>query len=154
MTVGLSTDAAPTQPAYDPHNIFARILRGELPCHAVLDDACVLAMMDVMPRVPGHVLVVPRSPCRNLLDAPPDVLATLLPRVQRVGRAVMAAFEAPGLIVQQFNEVAAGQTVFHLHVHLLPRHDGVPLGPLATSMAEPEMLAEHARRIRDALAAA
>lgn len=136
---------------YDDGNIFAKILRGELPCHSVLDDEVALAFMDVMPRVAGHVLVVPKRPARNLLDVNPGDLAALMPRVQRVGRAVMKAFDAPGLTLQQFNEAAGGQVVFHLHFHLLPRHEGVALRPPGGPMEKPAVLAANAERIKAAL---
>ena len=137
--------------AYDDDNIFARILRGVMPCHRVFEDDVTLAFMDVMPRVPGHVLVIPKAPARNLLDVDPAVLAALMPRVQRVGLAVQRAMRAPGLLLQQFNEEAAGQQVFHLHFHLLPRHPDVVLGPPASTFEKPEVLAGLATRIRAAL---
>ncbi len=140
-------------PPYDEINVFARILRGELPSHRVFEDEIALAFMDVMPRVDGHVLVVPRRPARNLLDVDAETLAALMPRVQRVGRAAMTAFAAPGLTLQQFNEEAGGQVVFHLHFHLLPRQDGVPLRPPGAAMERPEVLAGFAARIRAALEA-
>ena len=135
-------------PAYDDGNIFAKILRGEIPCHRVFEDDVALAFMDVMPRVPGHVLVVPKAPSRGLLDASPDTLAALMPRVQRVAAAVVAAMEADGLTITQYNGVAGGQSVFHLHFHLLPRHDNQGLKPEGGPMEEPEALAEIADRIK------
>ncbi len=139
---------------YDPGNIFAKILKGEIPCHKVYEDADTIAFMDVMPQAPGHTLVVPKAASRNLLDASPDALAKLLPVVQRIARAVKAAFQADGVTVSQFNEPAGGQTVFHLHVHVIPRHDGVGLKPHSGGMEKPEVLAAGAERIRAALAAA
>lgn len=136
---------------YDDGNVFARILRKELPCHAVYEDEVALAFMDVMPRVEGHVLVIPKVACRTLFDIPPDTLAALMPRVQHVGAAVMRAMAAPGLTLQQFNEAAGGQEVFHLHFHLLPRQPGVALRPPGGPMAAPEALAALAARIRSAL---
>ncbi len=137
--------------SYDADNVFAKILRGELPAHRVYEDAQTLSFMDIMPRCEGHTLVVPKGPARNLLDATPEQLAACMATVQLVGRAVMQAFNAPGLTVQQFNERAGGQVVFHLHYHLLPRHDGVALGPHTGKMADQDLLAAHAAKIREAL---
>ncbi|MDP4025341.1 HIT family protein [Methylobacterium sp. NEAU 140] len=137
--------------AYDPDNIFAKILRGELPAHTVYEDAHTLAFMDVMPQGEGHTLVIPKAPSRGLLDAEPETLAALARSVQTVARAVKAAFEADGLTVFQFNEPASGQTVFHLHFHIIPRRDGVPLKRHEGGMADGAVLAEHAARIRAAL---
>ncbi|KMO31199.1 HIT family hydrolase [Methylobacterium variabile] len=140
-----------SETAYDPQNIFGKILRGEVPCHKVYEDAHVIAFMDVMPQADGHTLVVPKVPSRNLLDADPVVLGHLTAAVQKVARAAKAAFSADGVAVYQYNEAAAGQTVFHLHVHVLPRHDGVAPRRHAGGMADQKMLAEHAERIRAAL---
>ncbi|GEO98046.1 HIT family protein [Methylobacterium haplocladii] len=139
--------------AYDPDNIFAKILRGEIPAHTVYEDEDTLAFMDVMPQAEGHTLVIPKTPSRGLLDADPVVLARLIAVAQRVGRAVTAAFEADGLTVFQYNEAAGGQTVFHLHVHLVPRREGVPLKRHEGGMADNAVLADHAERIRAALKA-
>ena len=106
---------------YDPSNIFAKILRGEIPCHKVYEDGDTIVFMDVMPQSPGHALVVPKSASRNVLDADPAVLAKLLPLVQKVAKASKAAFNADGISILQFNEPAGGQTVFHLHIHVSPR---------------------------------
>ena len=138
-------------PAYDEQNIFARILRGEIPCQRVYEDATTLAFMDVMPQVDGHTLVIPKSSCRNLLDAEPAIFASLLASVQKVARAAQVAFAAGGVLIKQFNEPAAGQTVFHLHVHVLPCHEGVPLRPHKGVMADQSLLARHAEMIRKAL---
>jgi histidine triad (HIT) family protein len=138
--------------SYDDSNIFAKILRGEIPAHKVYEDESALVFMDVMPQAPGHTLVVPKAPCRNILDADPQVLAALAPLVQRVARAVKSAFEADGVTVVQFNEPASGQTVFHLHFHVIPRHDGVPLMPHGRDMEKPDVLAAHAEKVRNALA--
>ena len=138
-------------PPYDPDNIFGKILRGESPCHKVYEDEHSLAFMDVMPQGEGHTLVIPKAPSRGLLDAEPQTLAALIGTVQRVGRAVKAAFDADGLTLFQNNEPAGGQTVFHLHFHLVPRHDGVPLKRHEGGMADNVVLAEHAARIRAAL---
>ena len=140
-------------PAYDDANIFARILRGEIPSTKVYEDEVCLAFMDVMPQVEGHVLVIAKAPSRTLLDADPEVLSALMPRVQKIGRAAGAALKADGLTLMQFSEAAAGQTVFHLHVHLLPRHDGVPLRAHGSgSMADAAALEAMAQRIRTELA--
>ena len=136
---------------YDDNNVFAKILRGALPCHKVLEDDVALAFMDVMPRVPGHVLVIPKTPARTLLDIDSAHLAALMPRLQRVAQAVVAAMRADGLTLQQFNEEAGGQVVFHLHFHLLPRHAGAPLQPPGGPMEKPDILADQAARIRAAL---
>ncbi|GJE57984.1 HIT family protein [Methylobacterium trifolii] len=137
--------------AYDPQNIFAKILRGEIPAHRVYEDAHTLAFMDVMPQGEGHTLVIPKAPARGLLDADPASLAAVTASVQRVARAVKAAFSADGLTIFQYNEPAGGQTVFHLHVHILPRHEGVPLKRHEGGMADDAVLAEQAGRIRAAL---
>ena len=139
---------------YDPDNIFGKILRGEIPAHKVYEDEHSLAFMDVMPQGEGHTLVIPKAPSRGLLDAEPRTLAALIGTVQRVGRAVKAAFDADGLTLFQYNEPAGGQTVFHLHFHLVPRHDGVPLKRHEGGMADNTVLAEHAARIRAALESA
>ena len=142
-----------TAPAYDPGNIFAKILAGEIPAHRVYEDAHTLAFMDVMPQGEGHTLVIPKAPARGLLDADPASLAALTASVQIVARAVKTAFSADGLTVFQFNEPAGGQTVFHLHVHVIPRREGVPLKRHEGGMADDTALAEHAARIRAALEA-
>jgi len=139
--------------SYDDSNIFAKILRGEIPSHKVYEDADALVFMDVMPQAPGHTLIVPKAASRNLLDADPDVLARLAPLTQRIARAVKTAFEADGVTLVQFNEPASGQTVYHLHYHIIPRHEGVALMPHSREMEKPEVLAEHAEKIRKALAA-
>ena len=137
--------------SYDTNNVFAKILRGEIPSHKVYEDEHTLAFMDVMPQADGHTLVIPKSASRNLLDADPAVLGALMASVQRVAHAVRKAFDAEGILIQQFNEPAAGQTVFHLHFHILPRMDGMGLRPHTGKMADHAVLAEHAARIRAAL---
>lgn len=139
--------------SYDTDNVFAKILRGEIPCHKVYEDEHTLAFMDVMPQADGHTLVIPKAASRNLLDADPAALAVLMASVQRVARAVRKAFGAEGILIQQFNEPAAGQTVFHLHVHILPRSAGTALRPHSGKMADHALLAQHAAMIRDALQA-
>lgn len=136
---------------YDPQNIFGKILRGEIPCYKVYEDGVALAFMDVMPRGEGHTLVIPKVAARGLLDIPPEALASLITRVQKIGAAVVEAFSADGLTLQQFNETAGGQQVFHLHFHLLPRFEGIALRPHTGEMAPAEVLSEHASRIRAAL---
>lgn len=139
-------------PAYDDSNIFAKILRGEIPSHRVYEDADTIAFMDVMPQSPGHLLVVPKAPSRNLLDADPATLAKLFAVVQKLARAAKTAFAADGIFIAQFNEAPAGQTVFHLHVHVIPRYDGVPLRPHSGEMEKGEILAANAEKVRKALA--
>lgn len=136
---------------YDPGNIFAKILKGEIPSHRVYEDEHTLAFMDVMPQAPGHVLVIPKKGSRNLLDADPQVLANTIPVVQKVANAVKEAFDADGIFIAQFNEPAAGQTVFHLHFHVIPRHEGQGLKPHSGKMEEGAVLAAHAEKIRAAL---
>jgi histidine triad (HIT) family protein len=138
--------------SYDDTNVFAKILRGELPSHKIYEDADTFAFMDIMPRGDGHCLVIPKQPSRNILDADPAVLATLIASVQKVSRAVVKAFSADGVTVQQFNEPAGGQVVFHLHFHIIPRFEGVALRPHTGQMEKPEILAANAEKIRAALA--
>ncbi|MHA1547602.1 MAG: HIT family protein [Alphaproteobacteria bacterium] len=138
--------------SYDDGNIFAKILRGDIPAEIVHEDEHVIAIMDVMPQTDGHVLVIPKVPSRNLLDAAPETFGPLYGAVQKVAGAVMRAFAADGITVNQFNEPAGGQTVFHLHVHVIPRFDGVPLRPHSGDMETPEVLKTNADRIRAALA--
>ena len=137
--------------AYDDTNVFAKILRGELPSHKIYEDAETFAFMDIMPRGDGHCLVIPKTPSRNILDADPQSLATLIASVQKVSRAVVKAFSADGVTVQQFNEPAGGQIVFHLHFHVIPRFEGVALRPHSGEMEKPEILAANAGKIRAAL---
>ncbi|MEI8146294.1 MAG: HIT family protein [Alphaproteobacteria bacterium] len=140
--------------AYDPNNVFAKILRGELPCVKVYETDEVLAFMDIMPRADGHVLVIPKAPSRNILDVAPDSLSAVMIATQTLARAVKAAMGADGVTIQQFNESAGGQVVFHLHVHVLPRHEGVSLRPHTGTMEKSEVLLQHAEKIRAALSAA
>ena len=137
--------------AYDSNNVFSKILRGELPAQKVYEDAETLAFMDIMPRCDGHMLVIPKTPARNMLDASPAQLAACMATAQKVAAAAMKAFGAGGITLQQFNEPAGGQIVFHLHFHVLPRMEGVSLGPPASKMEKPEALAANAERIRKAL---
>ncbi|MFV0368630.1 MAG: HIT family protein, partial [Hyphomicrobiaceae bacterium] len=137
-------------PAYEDDNIFAKILRGEIPSHKVYENDDCIAFMDVMPQAPGHTLVVPKAPSRNLLDADTQTLEKLLPFTRRIALAVKAAFNADGITVNQFNEAAGGQTVFHLHIHVIPRHEGAPLKRHEGGMESPEVLAANAEKIRAA----
>jgi histidine triad (HIT) family protein len=139
--------------SYDPNNIFAKILRGEIPCHKVYEDDHTLAFMDVMPQADGHTLVIPKQPSRNLLDADPAALGPLMVSVQKVANAVRKAFDAEGILIKQFNEPAAGQSVFHLHFHILPRNTGTDLRPHTGKMADHGILTKHAEMIRSSLQA-
>jgi histidine triad (HIT) family protein len=136
---------------YDANNIFARIIRSEIPSNKIYEDEDVLAFMDVMPQIDGHCLVVPKKACRNLLDADPIILAKTISATQKIARAAMKAFNADGIQIRQYNEPAAGQTIFHLHFHILPMHEGDTLKPHAGKMADATMLKQHAERIRAAL---
>ena len=138
-------------PAYDQNNIFAKILRGELPCYKVYEDDKALAFLDIMPRAPGHTLVLPKAPARNILDVPADVLGHVAMVAQKVAKAGMKAFGADGVTIQQFNEGAGGQVVFHLHVHVIPRKQGVAMKPPASEKEKPEVLADHAKKIAAAI---
>ncbi len=140
-------------PTYDPDNIFARILRGEAPCSKVYEDDVALAFLDVMPRADGHTLVIPKVAARNLLDIAPGDLARLMPSVQKVARAVKAGMKAEGVVIQQFNEEAGGQQVFHLHFHVLPRWAGVSVRPPGGPFQSADALRPYAERIVAAFAA-
>jgi histidine triad (HIT) family protein len=139
-------------PAYDPSNIFAKILRGEIPCHKVYEDDKVLAFLDIMPRAPGHTLVLPKAPVRNILDVAPDDLAHVMKVAQKVAKVSVDVFGADGVTLQQFSEAAGGQVVFHLHVHVIPRKDGIAMKPPATVKEAPEVLKEQAAKLAAALA--
>ena|ERR1700687_2926402 len=138
---------------YDPNNIFAKILRGELPCYKVYEDDKALAFLDIMPRTSGHALVLPKAPVRNILDVSADDLAHVMMVAQKVAKAAMTAVGADGITIQQFNEGAGGQVVFHLHVHVIPRKAGTPMKPPASEKEKPEVLAENAKKIAAAIAA-
>ena len=140
--------------SYDPNNVFAKILRGELPCHKVYEDERAFAFLDIMPRAPGHTLVIPKSPARNLLDVKPDELAHVMRVVQKISAAAMKVFDADGLTLQQFNEAAGGQVVFHLHVHIIPRKNAVPMKPPATYKEETSVLSDQALKLAAALRSA
>lgn len=137
--------------AYDDQNIFAKILRGEAPAYTVYEDDHAIAFMDLMPQTDGHTLVIPRQGAENLFDADPEVLGNTIRATQKVASAVKTAFEAPGVMILQLNGAAAGQTVFHLHFHIIPRVGGIDLKLHAREMADPERLTEHADRIKAAL---
>lgn len=139
---------------YDPDNVFARMVRGEIPCIRVHEDEHTLAFMDIMPQSDGHVLVIPKVAGENLLDTPPESAAAAIVTTQRVARAVQSALGAPGIIVTQFNGGAAGQTVFHLHFHVIPVYQPGQLRMHAREKADPAKLEEQAARIRAALAKA
>jgi histidine triad (HIT) family protein len=136
--------------SYDPDNIFAKILRAEIPSHKVYEDDDTYALMDIMPRADGHVLVIPKTPARNLLDASPAQLAAVIATTQKIARATMQAYGSTGVTVQQFNEESGGQEIYHLHFHILPRHDGVGLRPPGV-MADQAVLADLAAKLRAVL---
>lgn len=137
--------------SYDPSNIFGKILRSEIPAHKVYEDDIALVMMDIFPQSRGHTLIVPKAPSRNLLDADPAALAAVMPLVQKVAKAVKSATGADGIRLAQFNEAPAGQTVFHLHFHIIPVYEGTALAPHAGGKADDGELAVLARAIADAL---
>lgn len=138
---------------YDSANIFAKILRGEAPCVKIFEDDNVLAFMDIFPQSQGHCLVVPKNvTSRNLTDFPSEKLGAYFAAVQKLTKAVIKALECDGVIVTQFNGAPAGQTVFHLHVHVIPRYANLPLQPHhGGKPADTEVLREQAARIAAAL---
>ncbi len=138
--------------AYDDANIFAKILRGEAPAIKVHETDRTLAFLDIMPQAEGHTLVIPKAPAANLFDLAPDMLQELIVSTQTVARAVKAAMDAPGIMIAQLNGPAAGQTVFHIHFHIIPRHEGVEMAMHARGMADTTILEQHAEKIRAALA--
>ena len=138
-------------PSYDTNNIFARILRGELPSHKVFEDDKVFSFLDIMPRATGHTLVIPKAPARNILDISPEDFAYVARSAHKIARATMTAFAADGITIQQFNEHAGGQVVFHLHVHVMPRHNGVALLPPASRKEDGKVLEENAAKLVAAL---
>ena len=137
--------------AYDSSNPFAKILRGEFPCHKVYEDDHVLAFLDIMPRSPGHTLVIPKAPARNILDIKEDDFVHVARAARKIAHAAMTAFKADGITVQQFNETAGGQVVFHLHVHVMPRHHGVALLPPASRKEDVKILEDNATKLAAAL---
>jgi len=140
-------------PSYDPNNIFAKILRGELPCYKVYEDDKALAFLDIMPRAPGHALVLPKAAARNILDASADDLAHVMTVAQKIAKASITVFGADGVTIQQFNEGAGGQVVFHLHVHVIPRKAGAAMKPPAAEKEKPDVLAENAKKLAAVIAA-
>jgi histidine triad (HIT) family protein len=140
-----------TMPNYDTNNIFAKILRGELPAHKVYEDDKTFAFLDIMPRAPGHALVIPKAPARTIVDIEPDDLSRLIQTTQAVARAAMKVFAADGLTIHQFNEPAGGQVVFHVHVHVIPRKTGVALKPPASVKEDPAILSDQALKLAAAL---
>jgi histidine triad (HIT) family protein len=137
--------------AYDDQNVFAKILRGEIPCFEVFRDDRSLAFLDIMPRSPGHTLVIPRAPARGILDIADDDLAAVARTARRIAIAAMKAFDAEGIILQQFSEPASGQVVFHLHMHVMPVRASVDLLPAQTRKEDTAVLADHANRMIAAL---
>ena len=137
--------------AYDDQNVFAKILRGEIPCFEVFRDERSFAFLDIMPRSPGHTLVIPRAPARGILDIADDDLAAVARTAKRIAVAAMKAFDAEGIILQQFSEPASGQVVFHLHMHVMPVRSGVELLPAQTRKEDMAVLADHAKRMIAAL---
>jgi histidine triad (HIT) family protein len=135
---------------YDNANIFARILRGEIPAHTVYEDEHTLAFMDVMPQSDGHALVIPKVAAENLFDLAPEALSATILTTQRVARAVKKAFNPPGVMLVQLNGAKAGQSVFHIHFHIVPRYEGIDLRFHARDMADQKLLADHAARVRAA----
>jgi histidine triad (HIT) family protein len=137
--------------SYDNSNVFAKILRGEIPCIKVYEDDRTLAFMDVMPQAEGHTLVIPREPAQDLFDLSPQGAAALMATTQKVARAVKTGLGAPGVMLAQLNGAAAGQSVFHVHFHIIPRSAGVDLGLHARGMVDPKTLEPIAAKIRSAL---
>lgn len=142
----MSTDA------YDSDNIFARIMRGELPCEKIYEDDHTLVIMDIMPRGDGHCLVLPKAHARNILDVSAEDYGHVAQTTRKLAAACKTAFEADGITIQQFNEAAGGQVVFHLHVHIIPRHEGVKMRPHSGEMEKPDVLKANADKIRAVLA--
>jgi histidine triad (HIT) family protein len=140
--------------AYDTNNVFAKILRGEFPCYKVFEDDHVLAFLDIMPRTPGHTLVIPKAPARNILDIEPEDFAHVARASRNIARAAMQAFNADGITVQQFSEAAGGQVVFHLHMHVMPRHNGIPLLPPASRKEDAKVLEDNTTKLIAALKSA
>jgi histidine triad (HIT) family protein len=137
--------------AYDSNNIFAKILRGEIPCVKVFEDEHSLAFMDVMPQADGHVLVIPKEPAENILELSPTSAAALMTATQKVAKAVKKGLNVPGIMLAMLNGAPAGQSVFHVHFHVIPRSAGVDMGLHARAMVDSKMLEPIAARIRSAL---
>ncbi|HLZ06794.1 MAG TPA: HIT family protein [Bradyrhizobium sp.] len=137
--------------AYDPNNVFAKILRGEFSCHKVYEDEHVLAFLDIMPRSPGHTLVIPKARARNILDVKVEDYLHVSRATHKIAAVAKKVFNADGMTIQQFNETAGGQVVFHLHVHVMPRHNGVALLPPASRKEDVKVLEDHATKLAAAL---
>jgi histidine triad (HIT) family protein len=137
-------------PAYDASNIFAKILRGEIPCHRVFEDEDTLAFLDIMPQANGHTLVIPKFSCRNLLDAPLNVAQSVMKTVHHITPCLKTAMKADGVLVRISNAAAAGQVIFHLHVHLIPCWEGIALRPHTGEMAPKETLEGFAKTLSQA----
>ena len=137
--------------SYDFNNVFAKILRGELPSHKVYEDERAFAFLDIMPRSPGHTLVIPKAPARNIIDADPEVFAHVMQVAQKIAKAAMTVFDADGITLQQFSEAAGGQVVFHLHVHVMPRKTGLALKPPASVKEDNSVLSDQALKFAAAL---
>jgi histidine triad (HIT) family protein len=138
---------------YDPNNIFARILRDEMTAHKVFEDDWTIAILDVMPQSDGHALVIPRAQAMNLFDLDPEQAAAAMRTAQRIARAAQEVFRPDGIALMQFNGAEAGQSVFHFHLHVIPRYAGKPLRQHGRGFADAAVLAEQAGRLRSALAA-
>lgn len=137
--------------AYDPNNIFAKILRGEMSAHKVYEDDATIAILDVMPQSDGHTLVIPKTPAENLFELDTAMAEAVMRTGQRLALAIRRGFHPDGITLMQFNGAEAGQTVFHFHLHLVPRYAGQPLRTHGRGFADPAVLAEHATRLRKAL---
>jgi histidine triad (HIT) family protein len=151
FAAGCRTSPETPMSSYDPDNVFAKIIRGEVPSHKVYEDDRAVAFLDIMPRSPGHTLVLPKAHARNILDVDPDDLAHVAKVAQKVAKAAMNVFAADGITVQQFSEAAGGQMVFHLHIHVMPRQHGVALKPPASVKEDAAVLADQASRLAAAL---
>ncbi len=151
VSVTRNFEPMPIHPPYDPNNIFAKIIRGEAPCFKVYEDDRTLAFMDIMPQAEGHTLVIPKFGASDLFTLPSEDLGATMRTTKKVAAAVQSVFAAPGIMIAQLNGAAAGQTVFHLHFHVLPRFDGVDFRMHARGMGDMTLLKAHAERIRAAL---
>ena len=137
--------------AYDNNNIFAKILRGEFPSYKVYEDDHVIAFLDIMPRTPGHTLVIPKAPARNIFDITADDYGHVARAAHKIAAAAKRAFKADGMTIAQYSEPSGGQVVFHLHMHVMPRHDGVALLPPASRKEDGKVLEENAAKLIAAL---
>lgn len=137
--------------AYDNNNVFAKILRGEIPSVKVYDDAETLAFMDIMPSADGHTLVIPKEPAENIFELSPKAAEALMRTTQKIARAVKKATGCPGVMIMQLNGAAAGQSVFHVHFHIVPRHAGLEVKLHGKGMVDPKTLIPVAEKIKAAL---